>query len=65
MDCGVCRAKRGSLNRTLFTIAGLTGAILVRTFDTGICVGIKDGGGIVVTGFVTTGIGGGSCVLSN
>lgn len=69
MVCGVCRAKRGSRNRTLFTKFGLTGAILVRTFDTGICVGMKAGGGIAVTDFGITGIttfdNGGSCAFTN
>lgn len=70
MFCGVCRASRGSLNRTLFTSVGLTGAIRVRTFETGIWAGgIKFGGGIVVTGFGITGITTfgicGSCVANN
>lgn len=42
---GGCRAKRGSRNRTLFTIVGFTGAIRVRTFDTGNWLGIKVGCG--------------------
>lgn len=54
--CGGCRARRGSRSRTLLTIVGFTGAILVRTFDGGIWIGINAACVTIFTGFGITGI---------